>query len=250
VRHAVFSLRNTKENTQENTKENNDDGLPEFLERIAYKFNAIDTDGSGEITLDEMRASLMDGALMEQTFGSFSSKSAPADLKFEEMDINRDGKISLTEFQAGLAREFDKTEEEFLGSFTERGGLVMDLTKKSTTPCLEATFMAIDTDGSGDISLDEMRASMMGKGFSSFVGKVFSEETFGSFSTKGAPAREADVMKCFEEMDINKDGKISLTEFQAGLAREFQKTEEEFLGSFTERGGLVMDLMKKSPTTE
>ena len=46
VRHAVFSLRNTKENTQENTKENNDDGLPEFLERIAYKFNAIDTDGA------------------------------------------------------------------------------------------------------------------------------------------------------------------------------------------------------------
>jgi len=30
---------------------------------------------------------------------------------------------------------------------------------------------------------------------------------------------------CVDEMDVNKDGKISLTEFQAGLAREFQKTE-------------------------
>jgi len=51
-------------------------------------------------------------------------------------------------------------------------------------------------------------------------------------------------------MDVNKDGKISLTEFQAGLAREFQKTEEEFLGSFTERGGTVMDLMKKPPAMD
>ena len=34
---------------------------------------------------------------------------------------------------------------------------------------------------------------------------------------------------CVDEMDVNKDGKISLTEFQAGLAREFEKTEVVFL---------------------
>jgi len=95
----------------------------------------------------------------------------------------------------------------------------------------EKKFKAIDTDASGDISLDEMRAAMM------------NEQVFGSF-TQG-PASESQVLRLFEDMDVNRDGKISLTEFQAGLVRVFNQQEEEFWGSFHAKDATVLDLTKK-----
>ena len=69
-------------------------------------------------------------------------------------------------------------------------------------------FDAIDTDGSGDITLDEMKAAMLG------------HEYVGSFGARDVTMH--DVIRRFNDMDVNKDGAISLTEFQAGLARESQ----------------------------
>jgi len=101
----------------------------------------------------------------------------------------------------------------------------VQLTKRA-----EKKFKAMDTDGSGDISIDELRTAMM------------SEEVFGSFSA--GPANEADVKRRFADMDVNSDGKISLTEFQDQIARESKKRQEDFWGTYAENGTTVMDLAK------
>lgn len=94
-------------------------------------------------------------------------------------------------------------------------------------------FDAIDTDGSGDITLDEMKAAMLG------------HEYVGSFGARDVTMH--DVIRRFNDMDVNKDGAISLTEFQAGLARESQAVEESFWGSFHAKDVMVMDLQRREP---
>eukprot|EP00277_Geminigera_cryophila_P030819 CAMPEP_0173062738 /NCGR_PEP_ID=MMETSP1102-20130122/3977_1 /TAXON_ID=49646 /ORGANISM="Geminigera sp., Strain Caron Lab Isolate" /LENGTH=378 /DNA_ID=CAMNT_0013929427 /DNA_START=25 /DNA_END=1162 /DNA_ORIENTATION=+ len=91
-------------------------------------------------------------------------------------------------------------------------------------------FKFADADASGAISMDELRTAMM------------SQEVFGSFSS--GPANEADVKRRFAEMDINSDGKISLTEFQDGLARESKKRQEDFWGTYAGKDTTIMDLAK------
>jgi len=100
----------------------------------------------------------------------------------------------------------------------------------------EKKFKAIDVDESGDISIEELRASMLG------------QQAFGSFSPRGVS--EADVARRFEDMDVNRDGKISLTEFRDGLKRESAKREEDFWGSFHEKSATVLDLKKKATAAQ
>ena len=92
-------------------------------EEYEAAFARIDVDGSGFITMDEI------ATLLNDVFGT-----APSDYQIQNFlgyfDANRDGKISLTEFQAGLEVISDKMLAQTKGAAKASGTL---LSRKPST---------------------------------------------------------------------------------------------------------------------
>ena len=76
------------------------------LPRIAANFNAIDADGNGQITLDELHA------YMKSRAGQWKAHA------FKSADANGDGKVSRDEFLAQAAARFDKLDANKDGFLT------------------------------------------------------------------------------------------------------------------------------------
>ena len=71
----------------------------------------------------------------------------------------------------------------------------------------EAAFARVDKDGSGAITKDEVEELL--------------------YETYGYPALEEEVQMFMEDFDANSDGKVTLDEFKAGLARMREKLTEK-----------------------
>lgn len=106
---------------------------------------------------------------------------------FDEIDKNGDGKVSADEFKNYMGLPMVPG----LGNATE------DMLQADA----EDTFMAIDTDGSGFIELDEL---------------------WDDLELRGFDLTREQVEEIFASLDVNGDGKISMAEFKAscGLPEE------------------------------
>ena len=71
----------------------------------------------------------------------------------------------------------------------------------------EAAFARVDKDGSGAITKDEVEELL--------------------YETYGYPALEEEVQMFMDDFDANSDGKVTLDEFKAGLARMREKLTEK-----------------------
>ena len=131
---------------------------------VDKKFNNIDTDKSGTITIDELRAAMKreNPAVTE----------AQVQRRWAAMDFNKDGSVSR--------KEFVQAED----------------------------FAAIDTDSSGTITIDELRAAM---------------------KRENRAVTEAQVIARFASLDVNRDGSLSQAEhMRAGLDVK-ASSEDDFL---------------------
>ena len=131
---------------------------------VDKKFNNIDTDKSGTITIDELRAAMKreNPAVTE----------AQVQRRWAAMDFNKDGSVSR--------KEFVQAED----------------------------FAAIDTDSSGTITIDELRAAM---------------------KRENRAVTEAQVIARFTSSDVNRDGTLSKAEYmRAGLDVK-ASSEDDFL---------------------
>ena len=131
---------------------------------VDKKFNNIDTDKSGTITIDELRAAMKreNPAVTE----------AQVQRRWAAMDFNKDGSVSR--------KEFVQAED----------------------------FAAIDTDSSGTITIDELRAAM---------------------KRENRAVTEAQVIARFASLDVNRDGSLSQAEYmRAGLDVK-ASSEDDFL---------------------
>ena len=131
---------------------------------VDKKFNNIDTDKSGTITIDELRAAMKreNPAVTE----------AQVQKRWAAMDFNKDGSVSR--------KEFVQAED----------------------------FAAIDTDSSGTITIDELRAAM---------------------KRENRAVTEAQVIARFASLDVNRDGSLSQAEYmRAGLDVK-ASSEDDFL---------------------
>ena len=131
---------------------------------VDKKFNNIDTDKSGTITIDELRAAMKreNPAVTE----------AQVQRRWAAMDFNKDGSVSR--------KEFVQAED----------------------------FAAIDTDSSGTITIDELRAAM---------------------KRENPAVTEAQVIARFASLDVNRDGSLSQAEYmRAGLDVK-ASSEDDFL---------------------
>lgn len=97
--------------------------MNETEDQMKLLFNAVDTDGSGFIGMDEVR----------DICGKFGIAATDADAIFEDLDRDGDGSISLQDFQEG----FDDYEKSILISnaaplspgFRRNAGSIENITK-------------------------------------------------------------------------------------------------------------------------
>ena len=176
--YATESASDTAAAKQEPPQESIAEDAEIFADAVA-SFSAIDLDGDGQITHDELRSHLR---------GCGYSMSA-ANTIFAALDTNEDGVLTLEELADGFVRYEALREAPGLGwSDADRSELDAEA---------DAAFAQIDTDGNGEVSIDECRSFLTAQ--------------------RGYTAAAADAI--FETLDLNSDGGISRVEWEDACAR-------------------------------
>ena len=154
---------------------------------IKEAFATMDKDGSGTISVDELKASIPEG----------DESAAEIKEAIAEFDANGDGEISLAEFGAMMksvaAGSRPVTNHGFRPTAPEAGA-PLPITLPSE---LKKAFNTVDEDHSGTISMTEL-AQILKKG-----GDTLSDD---------------DLAQVVAKFDVNGDGQISLKEFAAMMA--------------------------------
>jgi len=116
--------------------------------RMAERFKAADKDGNGTLDAEE-------------------AKAFPRVAKnFDRLDTDKDGSVSRAELAAGMQHMHGKGRKmhrkgmaAFQKADTDKDG-TLDRAEAAAIPGVAKNFEAIDTDGSGTVSLEEVHAYM------------------------------------------------------------------------------------------
>jgi Ca2+-binding EF-hand superfamily protein len=161
---------------------------------IEALFTRLDRDGSGEVDVHELGAPLRDLGV------SLSNDQLTA--LIEEIDSDFNGSISLAEFKAAVAkRKPHRSSGKGPGSVEEAYRLILKTIEddqKSWERSIVNIFHTFDRDGSGAIDISELESGLM------------------SLGVRMAPDQ---VMALRDDLDANKDGKITMTEFTDAVER-------------------------------
>ena len=181
------------------------------LQRLRTHFESLDKDGSGRITMEELRHGLkMSNLLCENEESSSSSSSKLSDVEiaeknmeknqvtqigskelkrvFEMLDQDNTGRIQLTQFMV-RKREISLSETRTRCSHNKQQQAAMISTNEFKDDEVHELFEDLDKDNTGYITTSDMK---------SFLGRDFSTE---------------DAKRIVRESDKDGDGRISLTEF-------------------------------------
>jgi len=145
-------------------------------------FAAVDTDGSGSLSVAELKE-----ALMKSGQGTKASVGAIKSL-LKEMDMDGDGELNIEEFEQmwGLMQQ-QKSPSRFS---------VFGFGKKVTSKMsAREAFAAVDTDASGTLSLAELKAALTKAG-----------------SSEGLS--DADLAAIVDEIDKDGNGMLDVNEFE------------------------------------
>jgi len=156
-------------------------------EELRRAFDALDGDGSGEVTLREVRLAL-------QTRLRGYGADGRVEAYMAKHDLNEDGVVSWAEFRAVLMPAVTPELSGEPESEPTPGQRVSDLRREDPDLAMRLLrrFQDLDLDGSGRLTYDEVAAAMRAEG---------REDTW--------PALRREMAK----LDHSRDGKVSYAEF-------------------------------------
>ena len=143
-------------------------------------FSVIDVDGDGSITRTELVLHLHKAGYSEDA----------CNMLFEKLDTNQDEEISREELRAGFLKYTPLRSAPGLGAYN--AGFIAEIHADA-----DALFAAIDADGDGTVSKDELRDHL----------KQFSKYSFKAISN------------IFKMLDVNKDGDIERGELRNAFVK-------------------------------
>jgi Ca2+-binding EF-hand superfamily protein len=160
------------------------DVMPDVCESVEADADAIfaiiDENGDGAISRAELLKHLTKAGYTEQA----------VNMLFDKLDTDKSEAISIDELRAGFLQYTPLRSAPGLGAYNA------DYVEEIHTDA-DSLFAAIDTNGDGSISKDELRAHL----------KDFSKYSFKAIS------------KLFKLLDVNKDGAIERTELRDAFVR-------------------------------
>lgn len=162
------------------------------LHQLNHRFKSYDRDGNGRLSLLEMRQVLDDMGI---------SCSEDIDLIIESLDCNRNGIIEYSEFIAGC----------------------LDLASDGTRAQLRAVFDIFDLDGSGGISMEELRQILtQGANTEGLMvpGRPHSKGGRRQAATASVLPDGKTVEEVMRDLDTNHDGMVEFAEFERYLLAE------------------------------
>jgi Ca2+-binding EF-hand superfamily protein len=169
-----------------------------FRAAAETRFEAMDKDGDGFLTKEEMSAA------REQMHETFKERRGDPAERFAAMDADGDGRVTLEEMkQAAAERKGGELSERHAG-WTEK------------------FFEKADTDGDGALTLEEMQAA-----------KQTMRDGKGEAKREGP--KDGKRGDHFARLDTDGDGRVSRDEFLAGADRMFERLDRNSDGKI-ERG--------------
>ena len=148
-------------------------------EPAAVVFSRLDTDGGGSLDLGEFHSAL-------SSLGIEISREAAVEV-MDELDMDGGGDLELKELTAKLD-EYRRGRRAFAAKVLAG---VLEYTKRTNTS-VNHVFARVDTDGSGDLDIDELQQAIHN------MGQVLTQ---------------MEVQEVMIELDIDGSGMISASEF-------------------------------------
>jgi Ca2+-binding EF-hand superfamily protein len=179
----------------------------------------IDRDGSGDISMPEFLLEVESGA------SGVQHMRRTLEAMFRSADTNGDGVLSLYEFaRVMMPRASPRQLNEILAFVTYDGPAVDTQARKKvysaeTVAQLRSLFELYDTDGSGAIDREEMRAALRAVVSTFYAPPTSSDEPLSAEVAAAAQQRE-DAF--FATMDKSGDGEVDFAEFVALMSPFFE----------------------------
>jgi Ca2+-binding EF-hand superfamily protein len=160
------------------------DVIPDICEDVVRDADAvffvIDENGDGSISREELMAHLTKAGYTEQAVNTV----------FDKLDGDDDGTISRNELREGFLKYTPLREAPGLGAYNAK--FIEEIHVDA-----DALFAAIDTDGDGTVTKDELRNHL---------------KTFSGYSFKA-------ISNIFAVLDANMDGSIERTELRDAFVK-------------------------------